>query len=115
MLTLNGQPLPAPTGLDVRIEPRGGLSQYNTLGRLVLDGVTQKRVVEITWTRMESAALSTLTGLLSAGDFFTLVYPDPLSGSREMRCRAIGQSARVWRSAHGNPCWADVRLAMEEQ
>ena len=115
MIILNGLSLPAPTALFVRVAPQCGVSEYNTLGQLVQDGVFQKRSVEITWTRMSGVSLGLLAQKLNEGDFFTLSYPDPLSGSREMRCRLTAQSARVYQYRDGVPTWADVKLMLEEQ
>ena len=115
MITLNDVSLPSPTFLSVRVSSRAGSIQYNTLGQTILEGMKDKRTVEIGWTRMTGAALMSLANLLSAGGFFTLVYPDPLSGSRTMSCWAREQSARVYQYQNGVPLWADVKLTMEEQ
>lgn len=115
MIVLNGLSLPAPSSLAVRVTPRGGASQYNTLGQLVQDGVREKRTVEIAWTRMPAETLAALAALLAAGGFFTLVYPDPLSGNLEISCHMKEQSARVFRMADGAALWADVTLTMEER
>ncbi len=115
MITLNGASLPSPATLSVRVSPQAGSAQYNTLGQTVLDNMRDKRTVEIGWTRMTGAALAALANLLSAGGFFTLVYPDPLSGSREMTCRVRQQAARVYQYQSGVPLWADVKLTLEEQ
>ena len=85
MIRINETPLPSPTALAVRVEPKAGTAQYNTLGQLLQDGMRDKRTVEITWARMAGDTLAALALLLSPGGFFTLVYPDPLSGNREMR------------------------------
>ena len=77
MITLNSTSLPSPTSLSVRVSPQAGTVRYNTLGNTVLDNMKDKRTVEIGWNRMTGAALASLANLLSAGGFFTLVYPDP--------------------------------------
>ena len=115
MITLNSVSLPSLTFLSVRVSPQAGTLQYNTLGQTILDGMREKRTVEIGWSRMTGAALSSLAALLSPGGFFTLVYPDPLSGSREMTCRSREQFARVYQYQNGAPLWADVKLILEEQ
>lgn len=115
MITLNGQALPAPSALSVRVTPQAGSARYNTLGQLVQDGMRDKRAVTLRWTRMESVTLEALAALLSAGGFLTLTYPDPLSGSRQMTCRAREQSARVWHWENGSARWADVTLTLEER
>ncbi len=114
MITLNNIVLPSPSTLSVTVTPQAGTSQYNSLGLLVQDGVKSKRTVALSWARMASAALASLSSVLAGNDFFTLVYPDPLSGSREMACRVREQSARVWR-CDGAPQWADVKLILEER
>ena len=115
MITLNGVSLPSPATLSVRVTPQAGTAQYNTLGQTVLDNLRDKRTVEIGWSRMTGDALASLANLLSPGGFFTLVYPDPLSGSRTMTCRVREQAARVYQYQNEQPLWADVRLTMEEQ
>jgi len=115
MICLNGQSLPAPSSLSVRVSPQAGTAQYNTLGQLVQDGMRDKRTVEIAWVRMDAAALGILAAQLNAGGFMTLTYPDPLLGSREMSCHVREQSARVYRLQGGAPQWADVTLIMEER
>ena len=114
MITLNNIVLPSPSALSVTVTPQAGTSQYNSLGLLVQDGVKNKRTVSLSWARMAASSLTELTELLAAGDFCTLTYPDPLSGSREMACRVREQSARVWR-CDGAPQWADVKLILEER
>ena len=115
MITLNSTSLPSPTSLSVRVSPRAGTVRYNTLGHTVLDGVQDKRTVEIGWNRMTGTTLASLAAILSAGGFFTLTYPDPLSGSRTMTCRVREQAARVYQYQNSTPLWADVRLTVEEQ
>ncbi len=115
MITLNSVSLPSPTFLSVRVLPQAGTVQYNTLGQTVLDNMKEKRTVEIGWNRMTGGELATLSALLSPGGFFTLVYPDPLSGSRSMACRIREQSARVYHYQSGVPLWADVKLTLEEK
>ena len=115
MITLNNVFLPSPTFLSVRVTPQAGTVRYNTLGQTILDNMHEKRTVEIGWNRMTGAELAALANLLSPGGFFTLVYPDPLSGSRSMTCRAREQSARVYQYQNGVPLWADVKLLLEEQ
>lgn len=115
MIQINGTVLPAPTALSVRVVPRAGTAQYNALGQLVRDGMREKRTVEISWSRMAGSALAQLSQMLAAGGFFTLVYPDPLSGAREMSCHVTEQAARVWQYLEGVPAWADVKLTLEER
>ena len=115
MISLNNNVLPSPSSLSVRVSPQAGTVQYNTLGQTILDNMTDKRTVEIGWNRMTGAALASLANLLSPGGSFTLVYPDPLSGSRSMTCRVREQAARVYQYQNGVPLWADVRLTLEEQ
>ena len=69
---------------------------------------------KLTALALAAVMILSLSSVLAGNDFFTLVYPDPLSGSREMVCRVREQSARVWR-CDGAPQWADVKLILEER
>ena len=115
MLSINGVSLPSPTSLSVQVVSRSGISQYNLLGKLVRDGVQEKRLLQISWARMPADALASLSALLQPGDFVTLSYPDPLSGPQEIRCFCADRSARVCQYRHGEALWADVKLTLEEQ
>ena len=115
MIRINDLSLPAPSSLSVRVTPQGGSAQYNTLGKLVQDGMQNKHTVDISWARMPGDTLRRLSQTLSAGGFFSVTYPDPLSGSREMTCRVTVQAARVYQFRAEHPVWADVSLSLEEQ
>lgn len=115
MLTIGNLSLPSPTALSVHVSPRGGSTQYNTLGQLVSDGATEKRTVEIVWTRMAATALAQLYALLDGGGFFTLTYPDPVSGARQMSCRVRERATKLYQYTDGAAAWADVKLTLEER
>lgn len=115
MIWINQLALPAPSALQVRVKPKGGVSKYNTRGQLVMDGVQHKRQVEITWARMSVSALAALTAQLDAGGFLTLTYPDPLAGGTQISCYVSERSARVCQYQQDAAVWADVTLKLEER
>ena len=115
MIWINQLALPAPSALQVRVKPRAGTSKYNTKGQLVMDGVQQKRQVELTWARMAAPALAALFAELDAGGFLTLTYPDPLAGGTQISCYASERSARVFQYKNDAAVWADVTLKLEER
>lgn len=115
MISLNGIALPSPSSLFVRCVPKGGSVQYNSLGQMVQEGMREKRHVEMTWNRLPASVLLQLKQILSAGGFFTLVYPDPLAGSRQMDCYVLEHAARAWQYQNGQASWADVKLSLEER
>ena len=114
MIQINSLSLPSPGSLSVQVELRGGSGQYNALGQWVMDGAREKRRVDISWPRMAGEHLTALAAELQQGGFFTLSYPDPLLGRREMCCRLTRQGARVWQYRDDTPLWADVQLILEE-
>ena len=115
MLQINQLALPAPSSLTVLTKTKAGVAKYNAQGQLVMDGVRQKRQVEISWTRMAATALSQLAGELEPGGFLTLTYPDPLEGGKQISCYVTERSARVWQYQNGAAAWADVVLKLEER
>lgn len=115
MLTLNGTALPSPSSLSVSVTAQRGSVRFNSLGQRLLDGQCEKTTVEILWARMEPSALSTLAQLLASGGFFTLVYPDPLSGQRSISCHVTERSAQVFSLRGTQPAFCQVRLKLEER
>lgn len=115
MIAINGTRLPSPGSLSVRKVRRVGSTDYNSLGKMVQDGVREKNIVEIIWPRMSASVLSELAALLESAPFFQLSYPDPLEGNREMEGWAAEKQARVWKFEGGMPAWADVKLVVEER
>jgi len=115
VITINHFSLPSPHALSVQIDPRGGTSQYNSLGQLVQEGIQDKRTVEIAWRRITGEQLALISQALQPGGFFTLSYPDPLMGQRGMQCFLKRQAAHVWQYEKGIPKWADVKLTLEER
>ena len=115
MLFINNVALPSPHSLSVRVSPKAGNTQYNTLGQLLQDGVKEKRTLEIAWVRMNQSDLALLAAQLNPGGFISCRYPDPLLGQTEIICRVTGHQASVYHYQPDSPLWADVKLTLEEQ
>ena len=115
MISLNDVTLPTPSSLKVSVSPGRRQVRYNSLGEKLLDGQYEKTTVEISWARMDSTALASLAQLLQSDVFFTLVYPDPLSGQRQITCHVVGRTAQVFSLRGTSPAFSALTLKLEER
>ena len=113
MITIEHMSLPAPCAFSVEIVQRAGAEKYTTLGQKLIDGRREKRLLRLSWVRMEKALMAQLFALLDEKAPLSVTFPDP-SGPRTLFCYPTGRSARVWQYP-GEAAWADVQLNLEEQ
>ncbi len=114
MITMDTLALPTPSAFSVDIRSASGTERFNTLGQRIFDGRREKRSLSLRWNRMDPAQLQQLFSHLDGRTFFSLTYPDPVSGEKSITCFARDRSARVW-CYPGEAAWADVQLTLEEQ
>ena len=114
MITIEQMCLPAPHAFSVEIMQRAGTEKYNTLGQRIMDGQKEKRLLNISWVRLERNVMARLFTLLDEKMLFSVTFPDPADGEKTLLCHAVGRSARVWQFP-GEAAWAVVQLKLEEQ
>lgn len=114
MITIEQMSLPAPHAFSVEIVQRAGTEKYNTLGRKLTDGRKEKRLLRLSWVRMDTEMMSRLFALLDETAPLSVTFPDPSGSRKTLSCYPAGRSARVWQYP-GEAAWADVQLNLEEQ
>lgn len=108
--------MPSPGKFSVRFEDRGDDSALNVMGQRVVDRLAVKRVMDVTWPYLTGEAAAALMTAVTEAIFFTVTYPDPVSGgAREAECRAVERSAKLFRMADGAVIWTDVSMKWEER
>ena len=113
LITIEQLSLPAPHTFSVEIVQRAGTEKYNTLGRKITDGRREKRLLRLSWVRMDKEIMSRLFALVDETAPLTVTFPDPSGRMKTLSCFPSGRSARVWQYA-GEAAWADVQLNLEE-
>lgn len=115
MIAINQTVLPTPSALNVQVQTQSGQVRFNSAGEKLLEGQREKSTVEMVWNQMETSTLTALAQVLQPGGFFTLTYPDPLNGQRQISCHVTERSAQVFSLRSGETRWCQVRLKMEER
>lgn len=114
MWSIGNTALPAPAAFRVSAAEKCGVRQYNAQGQLCMDGVREKRVLEVTYRHLTGTELAALAALMPSGAFFSLTYPDPFSGPRTASFRVTARRAAVLRAVNGTE-WTDIALTLEER
>ena len=114
MITIEQMSLPAPHTFSVEIVQRAGMEKYNILGRKIVDGRQDKRLLRLSWVRMDKEIMTRLFALLDDTAPLSVTFPDPSGQMKTLSCYPSGRSARVWQFP-GEAAWADVQLNLEEQ
>lgn len=114
MLIVNGANMPAPSGLHVSIADTSGGVTRSASGRAVLDRSVLKRRLDLNWAHLSGAELALL--LQETQGFFTVRYPDPMTGSeRSMQCCCGEKTTGMLRMQDGRPVWTDVKMSWTER
>ena len=56
-------------------------AERNANGTMIIEKITTKRKLEMSWSYLSQSALSTLLTAVSTSVFFTVEYPDTLTGA----------------------------------
>ena len=114
MLIVNGHTMPAPSGLNVSIADTSGGVARSASGRAVMDRSILKRRLDLNWAHLSGAELALLLG--ETQGFFTVIYPDPMTGSdRSMQCCSGEKTTGMLRMQDGRPIWTDVKMSWTER
>lgn len=112
---IDGAAMPSPRALSVALADVGDDAGRNAQGARVIDRVAVKRTLEIEWAYLSAAALARLMAAV-APPFFTVRYPDPMTGDmRETSFYAREKRAELFRADGDAPAWASVFMKWEEK
>jgi len=56
-------------------------AERNANGKMIIEKITTKRKLELTYSYLSNANLSTLLSAIAASITFTVTYPDPVTGA----------------------------------
>jgi len=114
MLTISGQPVPAPGRMRLELTDVGA-GRRNALGEQVMDRVAVKRRLSLGWARLTGAELELVFGLAGgACVFFEVMYPDG-GQARTMTAYAESRDSSLLSCEDGAPVWTDVKLVLRER
>jgi hypothetical protein len=79
MIKINGVQIVTPSDFSVGVMDISK-AERNANGTMILETITTKRKLEMSWKYLSNSQLSTLFNSITS-TFFTVSYPDPLTGA----------------------------------
>ena len=116
MLIINGSAVKSPSSMEISLFDVGDASKRNAAGEQIIDRIATKRRLSLAWSVMTPEQLSGLFSAIGDQPFFTVSYPDPVTGlARTATCFCDERSTGVLRMAAGVPLWRDVSMTWTER
>lgn len=116
MLTINNTTIPTPSAMRISLIEVGDSSRRNAAGELVIDRCALKRRLQPGWNILSAADASALLAAVSGQPFFTLAYPDPITGStRTVQCTCSAMDTGILRMEQGAPVWQGIEMTWIER
>jgi len=115
MITVGGVSISTPSDFSVGVMDLSK-AERNANGKIIIERIATKRKLEMSWKYLSNASISALLTAISASVFFTVVYPDPLTGSNRSGTFYVGdRNAGMIDYTAGTPRWKDVKFNFIEQ
>lgn len=115
MISIGGTTIKTPSSFSVGVMDISKADR-NANGSMIIERVTTKRKLELSYAYLSNTDLATLFALVSNSVFFTVVYPDPLTGAaRSGTFYAGDRTAGCMDYKSGTPRWKDVKFNLIER
>ena len=115
MISVNGTTITTPAKMSVGIYDVSKSADRNAQGDILIDRVAVKRKLEMEWGPLSNSAISTLLGLVT-DVFFTVIYPDPLTGAaKTITCYVGDRTAPALKYTSGTPYWEGLKMNFIER
>ena len=116
LLSINGVEIPSPDSYSVTISDLDASANRSANGTLFRDRIAVKRTIEIGWTLLSSAELSTVLQAVSPV-FFSVIYLDPQLNALKSGTFYVSdrpQSIAV-KQSDGSYKWRNVSFSLVER
>jgi len=116
MIYIDGVEMPSPAEFSVEFEDVGDMGRRNALGQRLVDRVAVKRIITVSWPRLDREKAALIMAAACGNVFFEAGYHDPETG--EMRTgtfRVVSRSAVMHRAEEGGAVWAQLDMKWEER
>lgn len=115
VLTVAGVAFPTPTTLSVSINDIAN-AERNTNATMIAERIGTKRKIELSYVFLTAAQTQSILSTVQASFFFTVTYPDPLTGSnRTMTCYSGDKSVGIVDILAGVIRFKDIKLSFIER
>lgn len=115
MIKVNGSKIPTPSTLQIDISDIDGETYRNAKGEMIRDRITTKRKLNMTWNAISPQDMKTLLQAV-ANEFFTVEYPDPMTGTNVTKTMYVGdRNAPMYRNLNGSILWSGLTMNFVEK
>ena len=113
MLKINNKNIIAPSSFQVDISDIDGESNRNAEGKMIRDRIAVKRKINAEWKMLDAGNMSSLLNAV-ANEFFTVTYPDPMTGGTATKTFYVGdRNAPMYNFKMGY--WESLKMNFVEQ
>ena len=115
LLKINGVDMPSPSEMSVGIQDIHKDPQRNANGRMIMERITTKAKLELSWSYLTPTQLSQLLGAVSEL-FFTVTYTNPVTNTERTATFYKGDvTAPVMDYINGNLRWKNIKFNVIER
>lgn len=114
MIKINGVDIATPKTYEATVSDLDGESNRNANGELIRDRIAVKRKINLEWGLLSQAEIQTLLTSVS-GVFFTVTFPDPMSGIITKTMYVGDRTATAYQYKDGEVKWQGLKMNFIEK
>lgn len=115
MIKINSTTIKTPQSFSVGISDLDGESTRVASGDLVRDRLAVKRKLEVGYGALTPTEISAILTAIQ-DEFFTVEYPDPMTGSLQTKTFYVGdRTTPMYSNINGEPLWENLSFNLIEK
>lgn len=115
MITVDGSAIPTPSDYQVGVMDLSK-AERNAKGEIIIERIATKRKIEVSWKYLSQGDLANLLSKVSTNIFFTVEYPDPLTGALRTGTFYVGdRNTSMLDFKNGVPRWKEIKFNFVER
>ncbi len=114
MISVNGTPIATPSRMSVGIYDVSKSADRNAQGDILIDRVAVKRKLEMEWSALTNAEISSLLSAVT-NVFFSVTFPDPQTGGNKTIICYVGDRTAPVYKYNGTPLWEGLKMNFIEK
>lgn len=114
MIKINGVDIATPKTYEATVTDLDGETNRNANGEMIRDRIAVKRKLNLEWGPLTQAEIQTLLSAVSSV-FFTVTFPDPMSGMVTKTMYVGDRTAPVYSFINGEVKWQGLKMNFIEK
>ena len=114
MIKINGVDIITPKVFEVTVTDLDGESNTNANGEIIRDRIAVKRNISIEWQPLSQTEIETILKAVN-NVFFTVTFPDPMSGIVTKTMYVQDRTAPAYRFENNEVKWSGLTMNFVEK